>query len=80
MYVARFPKLHDIRAGAVVKGGLTVIGSTRIAESGEAWHEVAPETKGAMPSRSGGTHLTSGNARPTGIGESFATWLSGARQ
>ena len=58
MYAARFPKLHDIRAGAVVQGGLTVLGPMRIAEWGNAWLEVAPETNGAMPVRSGGTYLT----------------------
>jgi len=58
MYAARFPKLHDIRAGAVVQGGLTVIGPTRIAEWGEAWLELAPDTKGAKPVRSGGRYLT----------------------
>ncbi len=58
MYSARFPQLHDIRAGAVVQGGLTVLGPMRIAEWGNAWLEVAPETKGGVPVRSGGTYLT----------------------
>jgi uncharacterized protein (TIGR02246 family) len=58
MYAARFPQLHDIRAGAVVQGGLTVLGPTRIAEWGQAWLELAPDTKGKAPTRSGGTYLT----------------------
>jgi uncharacterized protein (TIGR02246 family) len=58
MYAARFPKLRDIRAGAVVQGGLAVLGQMRIAEWGNAWLEIAPETKGGMPVRSGGTYLT----------------------
>ena len=66
MYAARFPQLHDIRAGAVVQGGLTVLGQMRIAEWGNAWLEIAPETKGGMPVRSGGTvphHLATGDRR-----------------
>ena len=58
MYAARFPQLRDIRAGAVVQGGLTVLGPMRIAEWGTAWLEVAAETKGAIPVRTGGTYLT----------------------
>ena len=58
MYAARFPQLHDIRAGAVVQGGLTVLGPARIAEWGQAWLELAPEVKGTAPTRSGGTYLT----------------------
>jgi ketosteroid isomerase-like protein len=58
MYAARFPHLHDVRAGAVVQGGLTILGATRIAEWGRAWLELARDAGDTAPVRSGGTYLT----------------------
>jgi len=58
MYAARFPRLRTIRTGAVVEGGTTVLGPTRIAEWGQAWLEQSPEASGGTPVRSGGTFLT----------------------
>lgn len=58
MYAARFPHMRAVRAGAVVQGGLAVLGPRRIAEWGEAWLEMAPEADGGAPVRRGGTYLT----------------------
>ena len=40
MYAERFPRLRPIRAGAVVQGGLVVIGPIRVAEWGHGWIEL----------------------------------------
>lgn len=61
MYAARFPRLREIRDGAVVQDGLAVAGPTRVYEWGHAWIELAPAAgaaPGAAPARSGGAYLT----------------------
>jgi uncharacterized protein (TIGR02246 family) len=58
MYAARFPRLGEVRGGAVVQDGLAVAGPARVYEWGHAWLELAPATAGAAPVRSGGAYLT----------------------
>jgi uncharacterized protein (TIGR02246 family) len=58
MYVDRFPRLAGIRDGAIVQGGLAVVGPGLIYEWGNGWLELAPRTPGGQPVRSGGTYLT----------------------
>lgn len=58
MYAARFPRLGEIRGGAVVQDGLALAGPSLVYEWGHAWLELAPRAAGGAPVRSGGTYLT----------------------
>jgi ketosteroid isomerase-like protein len=58
MYAARFPRLREIRAGAVVQDGLAAAGPALVYEWGHAWLEMAPAAAGGAPVRSGGAYLT----------------------
>ena len=58
MYTARFPRLPEIRSGAVVQDGVAVAGPTLVYEWGHAWLELAPGAAGQPPGRSGGSYLT----------------------
>jgi uncharacterized protein (TIGR02246 family) len=58
MYTARFARLPEIRAGAVVQEGMTVAGPALIYEWGHGWLELAPGLAGGPSVRSGGVYLT----------------------
>ena len=58
MYASTFPRLREIRDGAVVTDGLTVAGPTLIYEWGHAWVEMAAAMPGAPAVRGGGSYLT----------------------
>ena len=58
MYEDRFPRMQDIRDGAIVQDGLAVVSATIIYEWGHGWLELGPRSPGGPPVRSGGPYLT----------------------
>src|SRR6185436_8398069 len=58
MYVARFQRMRELRAGAVVQEGLTVAGPALVYEWGHGWLEMEPGPAGGPPVRTGGSYLT----------------------
>jgi ketosteroid isomerase-like protein len=58
MYVDRFSRMKEIRAGGIAQDGMTVVGPTLIYEWGHGWLELAPTIPGGPPVRSGGRYLT----------------------
>jgi uncharacterized protein (TIGR02246 family) len=58
MYTARFPRLREIRDGAVIQDGVAVVSAESVYEWGHAWLLMAAATPGGPPVRSGGAYLT----------------------